>query len=70
MFRAAARRLGELSDDSHDGLLPAVTELREVALEIAVAVAVQAQAEGLATAEPEALTRGSIAASMWQARYA
>jgi len=70
MFMAAARRLGELSDDSHDGLLPAVTELREVALEIAVAVAVQAQAEGLATAEPEALTRGSIAASMWQARYA
>jgi len=41
-----------------------------VALEIAVAVAAQAQAEGLATTEPEALTRESIAASMWQARYA
>ncbi|WP_313437743.1 NAD-dependent malic enzyme [Novosphingobium sp.] len=70
MFMVAARRLGELSDASYDGLLPAVTELREVALEIAVAVAAQAQTEGLATAEPEALTRESIAASMWQARYA
>ncbi|PZQ55890.1 MAG: NAD-dependent malic enzyme [Novosphingobium pentaromativorans] len=73
MFMAAARRLGELgggTQDGRGGLLPAVTELRDVALEIAVAVAAQAQAEGLATAEPEALTRESIAASMWQARYA
>ncbi len=73
MFMAAARRLGELGGGTQDGkggLLPAVTELRDVALEIAVAVAAQAQAEGLATTEPEALTRESIAASMWQARYA
>lgn len=73
MFMAAARRLGELGGgegESKGGLLPAVTELRDVALEIAVAVAAQAQAEGLATAEPEALTRESIAASMWQALYA
>lgn len=73
MFMAAARRLGELGGgegESKGGLLPAVTELRDVALEIAVAVAAQAQAEGLATAEPDALTRESIAATMWQARYA
>lgn len=73
MFMAAARRLGELGVGDRagqGGLLPAVTELREVALEIAVAVAAQAQSEGLATAEPQALTRESIAASMWQARYA
>ncbi len=73
MFMAAARRLGELGGgegESKGGLLPAVTELRDVALEIAVAVAAQAQAEGLATAEPEALTRESIAASMWQPLYA
>jgi malate dehydrogenase (oxaloacetate-decarboxylating) len=69
MFMVAARRLGELSRADHDGLLPAVTELRDVALEIAVVVAAQAQAEGLATAEPDALTRESIAASMWQAQY-
>lgn len=72
MFMAAARRLGELGcgeGESKGGLLPAVTELRDVALEIAVAVAAQAQVEGLATAGPEALTRASIAASMWQARY-
>ncbi|MBO9516908.1 MAG: NAD-dependent malic enzyme [Porphyrobacter sp.] len=73
MFMAAARRLGELGGregESKGGLLPAVTELRDLALEIAVAVAAQARAEGLATAEPEALTRESIAATMWQARYA
>lgn len=69
MFMAAARRLGELHAGD-EGLLPPVTALREVALEIAVAVAEQAAAEGLATAEAEALTRESIAASMWQAEYA
>ncbi|QDK32159.1 NAD-dependent malic enzyme [Sphingomonas sp. IC081] len=69
MFMAAARRLGELHEGD-EGLLPPVTALREVALEIAVAVVEQAVAEGLATAEPEALTRESIAASMWKAEYA
>ncbi|WP_197283109.1 hypothetical protein [Novosphingobium sp. ST904] len=68
MFMVAARRLGELSQ-GENGLLPAVTELRDVALEIAVVVAAQAQAEGLATAAPEELTRESIAQSMWQAVY-
>jgi Malic enzyme len=68
MFMAAARRLGELGGDE-GALLPPVTDLREVALEIAVAVAAQAAGEGLAQASPEAITREGIAASMWEAVY-
>ncbi|MBH0113636.1 NAD-dependent malic enzyme [Novosphingobium sp. YJ-S2-02] len=68
MFMAAARRLSELGGAT-GGLLPPVTDLRHVALEVAVAVARCAQEEGLAGAGSEATTRDAIAASMWAAAY-
>lgn len=72
MFMAAARRLGELGADmggETPGLLPPITALRQVALEIALAVAAQAHAEGVATADPAKATRAAIAARMWQPAY-
>ncbi|MBA3540186.1 MAG: NAD-dependent malic enzyme [Deltaproteobacteria bacterium] len=65
MFMAAARALAALSPAAHDPrapLLPPVTELRAVAVTIAMAVARQAVAEGHApaTADLEAKVRGQI----------
>ena len=68
MFMAAARRLGELAGNG-PGLLPPITHLRRVALEIAIAVVRQAHAEGVATAPGEDLSESAIAARMWAARY-
>lgn len=71
MFMAAARRLGDLgaAAGNRAGLLPPITELRAVALDIALAVAEQAHAEGVATADPAEATREAIAGRMWQPAY-
>lgn len=72
MFMAAARRLGELGGTiggDSPGLLPPITHLREVALEIALAVAAQAREDGVAGAVPAEFTRDAIAARMWQPTY-
>jgi len=63
MFLAAARALGAMGGG--DGLLPPVSALREVALEVAEAVAAEAAREfGL-----PAKDRTTILASMWTAHY-
>jgi malate dehydrogenase (oxaloacetate-decarboxylating) len=82
MFMAAARRLGELSEpgelggeigdgsaEGNPGLLPPITALREVALQIAYAVAQQALAEGVAGVAAETITLDAIAAQMWKPVY-
>jgi len=82
MFMAAARRLGELSEpgelggeigdgsaEGNPGLLPPITALREVALQIAYAVAQQALAEGVAGVPAETITLDAIAAQMWKPVY-
>ena len=82
MFMAAARRLGELSEpgelggeigdgsaEGNPGLLPPITALREVALQIAYAVAQQALAEGVAGVPAETITLDAIAAQMWEPVY-
>ncbi|HZU62829.1 MAG TPA: NAD-dependent malic enzyme [Novosphingobium sp.] len=73
MFMAAARRLGTLVDFEHErssgGLLPAITDLRHVALEVALAVVEQAQEDGVCTVAPEQLTREAIAQRMWAPLY-
>ena len=72
MFMAAARRLGELGGEPEGqgpGLLPPITALRWVALQIALAVVAQAQAEGVAQAAPEAMTEAALAARMWEPVY-
>jgi malate dehydrogenase (oxaloacetate-decarboxylating) len=71
MFAAAAKGLAEISPalrDSTASLLPPVSALRTVAVEVA-AVARQARAEGLcAPFEDEALP-ALIAAKMWEPVY-
>ncbi len=68
MFMAAARTLGDMGG-ADGGLLPPITDLRGVALDVAVAVSRQAASEGVATAEPEAFTREAIEAGMWVPVY-
>ncbi|NJC32700.1 malate dehydrogenase (oxaloacetate-decarboxylating) [Sphingomonas jejuensis] len=63
MFLAAARALGTMSSD--DGLLPPVSDLRRVAVDVAVAVAAAAAAEfALPPVDRQAILR-----SMWTAVY-
>ena len=73
MLAAAARALAEQSpaaEDSTASLLPAVRDLREVAVEIAVAVGLEAQRAGLAPrTTPEAL-RAEAVARQWVPQYA
>jgi malate dehydrogenase (oxaloacetate-decarboxylating) len=72
MMLAGAKALGAHSPALKDpaaSLLPSVSRIREVAVEIAYAVALQAQAEGLAPAsEPEALRR-EVVESQWSPEY-
>jgi malate dehydrogenase (oxaloacetate-decarboxylating) len=72
MMIAAARALGERSPALHDprgALLPSLTDLREVAREIAFAVGVEAQRAGVAhPSTPEEL-RARIAATQWTPEY-
>ena len=72
MFMAAARRLGELSAEplgASPGLLPPITAVRWVAIQIAVAVAQQAVQDGASSAPPEQISEAAIAAQMWHPTY-
>jgi malate dehydrogenase (oxaloacetate-decarboxylating) len=70
MFTAAARTIAEMADGSQLGapILPAVANLREVSLRVAVAVAEQAVREGLARVSPPNL-EAAIRKAMWEPRY-
>ncbi len=72
MLLAAARALGNHSpalQDPTGSLLPKVSTIREVALDIAYAVGAHAQKEGLASAsEPEEL-RKKVTESQWFPEY-
>jgi malate dehydrogenase (oxaloacetate-decarboxylating) len=72
MIQAAARALGNHSpalQDPAGSLLPKVSSIREVALDIAYAVGAKAQEEGLAAAsEPEAF-RKKVTESQWFPEY-
>jgi malate dehydrogenase (oxaloacetate-decarboxylating) len=71
MFMAAAEALAAMSPartGQSAALLPAVDQLREVAVEVAAAVAQQAQADGVAS-QCEGDLRARIRAHMWQPTY-
>ncbi|GAA0670263.1 malate dehydrogenase (oxaloacetate-decarboxylating) [Sphingomonas insulae] len=68
MFMAAARALGAMGG-AGETLLPAIENLRSVALRVAVVVAAAALADGVASAGDEELTEARIAALMWDAAY-
>ena len=72
MMLAAARTLGANSPALKDALaplLPSLTELRKVAVEIAVAVGVEAQNEGVAPKCSEDELRGRVLATQWTPSY-
>jgi malate dehydrogenase (oxaloacetate-decarboxylating) len=72
MMLAAAQALGESSPalrDSSASLLPALTEIRRVAAQIAVAVGIQAQKEGHAPKLAEEKLRQRVAAAQWMPAY-
>jgi malate dehydrogenase (oxaloacetate-decarboxylating) len=72
MFKAAAAALADVSPARHDpaaNLLPAVSDLRKVAVAVAQAVARAARKDGLCEPlEDEAIAR-RIAAKMWEPVY-
>ena len=73
MFMAAAKALAEMSPARRDpgaNLLPRVTQLREVAIAVAVAVGKQAYAEGLTEGiANEAAVEEAVRVKMWTPRY-
>ncbi len=72
MILAAARALGEQSPaltDPSASLLPALTQLREVAAHIATAVGLEAQRAGVAPKTSEAELRERVAATQWTPAY-
>ena len=72
MFVAAARTLSELSParrDASQALLPALSEVREVAKRVAIAVAMQAQRDGLADALSHDELQRRIETTMWTPDY-
>ena len=72
MFSAAARALAGVSPaigDPRGNLLPAVRDLRSVAVTIAAAVARQARAEGLCEAFDDSALGQLIARKMWEPVY-
>ncbi len=72
MFEVAARTLASVSPARTDPgatLLPAVTDLRRVAVVVARAVARQARAEDLCDPLDDAEIDGRIEAKMWQPAY-
>jgi malate dehydrogenase (oxaloacetate-decarboxylating) len=72
MFLAAARALAEMSParlDPRANLLPPLTELKAISIQVALAVARQAQRDGLADAVPEAALAAAIRAQMWEPVY-
>lgn len=70
MFMAAARTIAGMLDASQIGasILPAVANVREVSVRVAIAVAEQATSEGLARVNPPDL-KTAIREAMWEPRY-
>ena len=72
MILAAARALGDQSPALHDAsapLLPALTNLRAVAAEIAIAVSLEAGRAGVAPKTSEAELRQRVVATQWLPAY-
>jgi malate dehydrogenase (oxaloacetate-decarboxylating) len=72
MVLASARALAEKSPALVDGsasLLPALTDLRKVAVDIATAVGLQAQRDGVAPQTSEEELRQRVAATQWMPAY-
>jgi malate dehydrogenase (oxaloacetate-decarboxylating) len=72
MMQAAARALGENSPalkDSSAALLPPLTDVRRVAVEIAIAVGMEAQRAGLAAKTTEEELRRRVQQSRWTPEY-
>ena len=72
MFMAAAKALAEMSPARHDpnaNLLPRVTQLRDVAVAVAIAVGKQAHAEGLTEGVNEGDIEAAVHAKMWAPKY-
>lgn len=71
MFVAAARVLSELAPVLHDdeaSLYPALEQVREVSLRVALAVAREAQRAGLAEVDLNMLEQ-TVTAKMWKPDY-
>jgi malate dehydrogenase (oxaloacetate-decarboxylating) len=72
MFAAAAKALASSSPALHDaeaGLLPPVSELRQVAITVAAAVAKQAREDGLCPPFADESLPALIGAKMWEPVY-
>jgi malate dehydrogenase (oxaloacetate-decarboxylating) len=72
MFMAAAKALAEMSPargNADANLLPPVTELRDVAVAVAIAVGKQAHAEGLTSGVDADGIADAVNAKMWAPRY-
>ena len=72
MFMAAAKALAALSpakNDPTEKLLPPVTALRQVAVEVAIAVGRQAVQEGLTSNVSVGSVEAAVHAKMWTPRY-
>jgi malate dehydrogenase (oxaloacetate-decarboxylating) len=72
MFMAAARTLAKLSPtekDKQGRLLPPVTEIRSVSIQIAMAVAEQARKENLARLPPGEDLEAAVRGNVWEPRY-
>jgi malate dehydrogenase (oxaloacetate-decarboxylating) len=72
MLRAAARALADASpaiSDPNGSLLPAIRDLRRVAVDVAFAVARQAQDDGVAPACPHDELQARVVASQWTPEY-
>jgi malate dehydrogenase (oxaloacetate-decarboxylating) len=72
MMLAAAGALGENSPALHDpkgSLLPAISDIRKVAVDVAVAVGAEAQREGLALPTSVQALREKVIASQWVPAY-
>ncbi len=72
MFMAAAKALAAMSPARNNpelNLLPRVTQLREVAIAVAIAVGKQAHAEGLTSGIDADGIEAAVRAKMWTPRY-
>ncbi|RDV03211.1 NAD-dependent malic enzyme [Undibacter mobilis] len=72
MFMAAAKALADMSparSDPNANLLPRVTQLRDVAIAVAIAVGKQACAEGLTEGVTVDTVEAAVRARMWWPRY-
>jgi malate dehydrogenase (oxaloacetate-decarboxylating) len=72
MFLAAGRVLGESSpalNDPAGPLLPAIADIRQVAVEIAIAVGLEAQRSGFAPRANEEELRKRVRETQWFPSY-